>query len=66
MAYCIGLGADFETALVNLREILELLRVNNLKLKPKTCALLQKQVRYFGRLVSPDGISIADEHVCQI
>ena len=60
------LGVDFESALANLRVVLELLRVNNLKLKPKKCALLQKQVRYLGRLVSPDGISIADEHVLQI
>ena len=60
------LGADFESALANLRVVLERLRVNNLKLKPKKCALLQKQVRYLGRLVSPDGISIADEHVRQI
>ena len=60
------MGSDFESSLANLQVVLERLRVNNLKLKPKKSALLQKQVRYLGRLVSPDEISIADEHVRQI
>ena len=56
----------FQTALVNLQEVLEQLRIHNLKLKPNKCALLQKQVRNRGRFVRPDGISIADELACQI
>ena len=62
----ICLGEDFEMALDNLRLVLERLHLNNLKLKPKKCALMQKQVCYLGRMVSPSGISIAEEHVRKI
>ena len=62
----ICLGEDFETALDNLRLVLERLHLNNLKLKPKKCALMQKQMCYLGRMVSPSGISIAEEHVRKI
>ena len=62
----ICLGEDFETALDNLRLVLERLYLNNLKLKPKKCALMQKHVRYLRRMVSPSGISIAEEHVRKI
>ena len=47
----ICLREDFETALDNLRLVLERLHLNKLKLKPKKCALMQKQVRYLGRMV---------------
>ena len=53
----------FEEGIHNIREVLERFRHYNLKLKPKKCAFFQVKLRYLGRLISPDGITISEEHV---
>ena len=53
----------FEEGIHNIRQVLERMRYYNLKLKPKKCAFFQKQLRYLGRLISPDGITVSEEHV---
>lgn len=53
------LGSDFESSLRNLREAFDRFRHFNLKLKPKKCALFQKEVEFLGEIVSSRGISIS-------
>lgn len=53
------LGSDFESSLRNLREAFDRFRHFNLKLKPKKCALIQKEVEFLGKIVSSRGISIS-------
>ncbi len=54
----IVLGRDFSDALLNLSKVLERFRSHNLKLKPIKCKLLKKQVKFLGKLVTEQGISI--------
>lgn len=53
------LGSDFESSLRNLREAFDRFRHFNLKLKPKKCALFQKEVEFLWKIVSSRGISIS-------
>lgn len=53
------LGSDFVSSLRNLREAFDRFRHLNLKLKPKKCALFQKEVEFLGKIVSSRGISIS-------
>ena len=50
-------GRSFEEHLLNLQNVFERLRQAGLKLKPKKCAFLKKEVVYLGHLVSREGIS---------
>lgn len=45
-------------ALSRLRTVFERLRENNLKLAPKKCHLLQKEVRFLGHVISAEGVSV--------
>ncbi|CAG2236597.1 unnamed protein product [Mytilus edulis] len=49
-------GRDFETALQNLKEVFQRLKMANLKLKAKKCHLFQSKVTYLGHVVSAQGI----------
>ena len=60
------LGADFESALNNLREVLGRFAEHNLKLKPKKCHLFQKSIEFLGRVVDSEGVSIKPAHIKQI
>ena len=51
------IGRTFEEHLNNMREVLERLRQAGLKLKPKKCYLVQREVTYLGYVVSESGIS---------
>ena len=51
------IGRTFEKHLNNMREVLERLRQGGLKLKPKKCYLVQREVTYLGYIVSESGIS---------
>lgn len=53
------LGSDFESSLRNLREAFDRFRHYNLKLKPKRCALFQKEVEFLGKIVSSRDISFS-------
>ena len=47
-----------EEALSRLKSVFQRLRENNLKLAPKKCHLLQKQVRFLGHIIDGGGVSV--------
>jgi hypothetical protein len=57
----IVIGHTFQGHVLNLRKVFERLREARLKLNPGKCQLLQKEVRYLGHIVSPEGISTYPE-----
>jgi hypothetical protein len=57
----IVIGLTFPEHLRNLKKVSERLREARLKLNPDKCHLLQKEVRYLGHILSPDGISTDPE-----
>ena len=59
----IVLGKSFEEHIDNLKVVLERFRKHNLKLKPRKCVFIQKEVTFLGRRVSEDGVSMTDEHI---
>lgn len=56
----IVLGKTFEEHLANLRAVFRRFRLHNLKLKPKKCILLQRDLEFLGRRVSRGGISVQE------
>ena len=52
------LGKDFKEHLANLREVLQRFRDYNLKLKPRKCHLFQKEVKFLGRIVTGESVSV--------
>ena len=59
-------GSDFEHHLENLKEVFRRFRKHRLKLKPKKSVLFQKQVKFLGRVVSEEGISINPDNVSAV
>ena len=59
----IVIGANFESHLHRLQEVLDRLRSAGLKLKPSKCHLFQTEVRYLGHVVSNRGVSTDPEKV---
>jgi hypothetical protein len=57
----IVIGCSFEEHLHNLWKVFQWFLGASLKLKPEKCHLLQKEVRYLGHVVSPEGISTDPE-----
>jgi hypothetical protein len=57
----IVIGSTFEEHLLNLRKVFERFRDARLKLNPGKCHLLQREVKYLGHIVSPEGISTDPE-----
>jgi hypothetical protein len=55
------IGRTFPERLLNLRKVFKRLREARLKLNPDKCQLFQKEVRYLGHIVSPDGITTDPE-----
>ena len=53
----IVIAPDFESHLERLEEVLGRLRQANLKLKPKKCELIQREVKYLGHVVSAAGVA---------
>jgi hypothetical protein len=53
----IVIGRTFQEHILNLRKVFERFREARLKLNPGMCQLLQKEVKYLGHIVSPEGIS---------
>ena len=56
-------GQDFDDHMNNLKMALDRLRSFDLKLKPKKCNLFQTDVRFLGRMVSREGVSISPENI---
>ena len=56
-------GRSFAEHIANLRVVLQRFRRASLKLSPKKCSLLRKQVRYLGHVVSESGIATDPEKV---
>ncbi|XP_029675231.1 uncharacterized protein LOC115242830 [Formica exsecta] len=50
-------GASLEDHKKRLKEVLQRLRENNLKLQPDKCEFLRKEVIYLGHIISENGIS---------
>ncbi|VDH91342.1 Hypothetical predicted protein [Mytilus galloprovincialis] len=57
------LGYSFEDHLQKLRHVLERFQQYNLKLKPSKCNLFQKEVKFLGKIVNKDGISIDRKNI---
>jgi hypothetical protein len=51
------IGHTFQERFLNLRKVFEWLREACLKLNLGKCQLLQKEVKYLGHIISPEGIS---------
>ena len=54
---------DFDTHIARLETVFKRFRSANLKLKPSKCELLQTKVKYFGHMVSQDGVSTDPDKV---
>ena len=54
---------DFDSHLEHLRIVLQRLRDNGIKLKPKTCSLFQDRVKHLGHFVSSDGYCVDTSNV---
>jgi hypothetical protein len=50
-------GRDFGEHMARLREVFTRLRAAGLKLKPRKCHFLRKEVEYLGHVISEDGVS---------
>jgi hypothetical protein len=53
----IVIGRTFQEHLLNLRKVLQRFREAHLKLNPEKYQRFQKEVRYLGHIVSPEGIT---------
>ena len=56
-------GKTFWDHLKNIRKVLMRFRFYNLKLKPKKCILFQEEMKFLGRMVRQDGVSITPENI---
>ena len=54
---------SFETHIAKLKVVLERLRQAGLKLSPKKCSLLRRQVRYLGHILSQHGVTVDGEKI---
>lgn len=57
------LGKNFDDHLQNLSAVLDRFKTYNLKLKPSKCQLFQKEVKFLGKIVNENGISVNPESV---
>ena len=62
----IVVGRSFHEHLQNLENVFQRLRSGGLKLKPKKCTFMKKQVLYLGHLVSREGIVTDPGKICKI
>ena len=49
---------SFEEHVENIREVLQRLKKNGIKLNPEKCNLFKKEVKYLGRIVSNEGYKV--------
>ncbi|GBN02042.1 Retrovirus-related Pol polyprotein from transposon 17.6 [Araneus ventricosus] len=56
-------GKTFEEHLNNLRKVFQRLQKANLKLNPKKCSFFQKEVTYFGHVISAEGVKTDPEKI---
>ena len=62
----IVVGSSFEHHLKNIGDVLLRFRQHNLKLKPKKCILFQREVKFLGKIVSGNGISVNPDNVSAV
>jgi hypothetical protein len=55
------IGHTFQEHLLNLQKVFQQFREAHLKLNLEKCQLIQKEVRYLGHIVSPEGITTGPE-----
>jgi hypothetical protein len=53
----IVMDRTFQEHLLSLQKVFQRSRETRLKLNPEKCQLFQKEVRYLGHIVSPEGIT---------
>ncbi|GBM49702.1 Retrovirus-related Pol polyprotein from transposon 17.6 [Araneus ventricosus] len=56
-------GRTFEEHLNNLRKVFQRLQKANLKLNPKKCRFLQREVAYLGHVISAEGVKTDPEKI---
>jgi len=59
----IVLGTDFESHIQSLTKVFSRFQKYNLKLKPSKCQLLQTEVKFLGKVVSNNGISVNPDSI---
>lgn len=64
--YIIVIAPDFSQHLNNLEEVFKRLKNSNLKINPKKCKLLQKDVTYLGHVISEEGINSDPEKIAAV
>ena len=57
------IGKSFQDHLENLEEVLQRFRQYHLKLKPKKCDIFQTEIKFLGRHVTSEGLSVQEEKV---
>ena len=57
---------DFETHLVDLKNVFDRFKKANLKLKPTKCEIGSRELRYLGFLVTPDRIAVDPKKVAAV
>ena len=59
----IVMGRNFDEHIKNLKDVLQQLSSSGLKLNPKKCSLFQREVKFLGHHVTPEGISTDKEKI---
>ncbi|XP_019888240.1 uncharacterized protein LOC109611168 [Ooceraea biroi] len=59
-------GKTFEEMLENLRKVFQRIRAANLKVNPKKCAFLRREVKYLGHVASAQGIVTDPEKISAV
>lgn len=59
-------GKDFEEMISNLKEVFSRLQKANLKVNPKKCVFLKKEVKYLGYIISAKGVATDPEKISSV
>ncbi|KAH7702725.1 pol polyprotein [Aphelenchoides avenae] len=59
-------SSTWEEHLAHIREVFRRLRTAGLRLKPKKCRLVAREVQYLGHILSPDGLRMDPEKVAAV
>jgi len=57
---------DFEGMMKRLKRVFSRLRSANLKLNPKKCSFLKKEIKYLGYVISKKGVSTDEEKISSV
>ena len=59
----IVVGTTFDEQVKNLRRVFTRFRDHGLKLKPKKCFLFRKEVKFLGRMITQQGVSVNPDNI---